>query len=166
MKIKRVLMYLLILPLGWSSPTFAQGLFSVDDQAQPIDISSRQLEVFQDRQQSVFSGDVVVVQAEKTLRADRLTVFFDDQNQIRRIEAEGSVQIIDPLRTARGDRGIYDQQENALYLFGHAEVSQGENRVAGDEIILYLNENRSVVKSSDSGRVRALIVPEKKPETP
>lgn len=157
---------LLVLIFGWCPAVFAQSLFSAADQDQPIDITSRQLEVFEQRQQSIFTGDVVVVQGETTLRTDRLTIYFDEQNQVRRIEAEGSVRIIDPLRTATGNQAIYDQTEDTLRLLGQADVVQGENRITGDEIILYLGENRSVVRSGQSGRVRAQILPEKKPKTP
>ena len=158
--------WIVILILGWSSVGQAQPLFSVVDRNQPIDISSHRLDADQQRRQSVFTGDVVVVQGATTLRSERLTVYTDEQDQIRMIEAEGKVRIVDPSRTATADKAIYRQQDETLRLLGRAEVIQGENRITGDEIVLYIAESRSVVTSGDGGRVRARIQPEKASKAP
>lgn len=166
MKSNPVLAGLLILVAGCFSAAFAQGLLSGAEWDEPLEISSHQLEVFQEQQTSVFSGEVVARQAQMTLWADRLTIVFTAENEIRSIEAAGAVRIEDPLRTARAATAVFDRQADTLVLSGDAEVTQGENRISGDEIILYLGENRSTVRSSETGRVRALILPDEKVETP
>ncbi|MFO7576472.1 MAG: lipopolysaccharide transport periplasmic protein LptA [Pelovirga sp.] len=166
MKSNPVLAGLLILVAGYFSAAFAQGLLSGAEWDEPLEISSHQLEVFQEQQTSVFSGEVVARQAQMTLWADRLTIVFTAENEIRSIEAAGAVRIEDPLRTARAATAVFDRQADTLVLSGDAEVTQGENRISGDEIILYLGENRSTVRSSETGRVRALILPDEKVETP
>lgn len=150
----------------WSAQVLAQGLFATTETDQPIDITADELELLQQQQQSIFTGNVVVVQGDARLSTEHLVVFFDDENQIRRIEAEGQVEMIDLQRTATSERAVYDRQQDVLHLSGQAVVTQGENRVAGDEIILYLGENRSLVRSRDQGRVRAVIIPESKTEKP
>jgi lipopolysaccharide export system protein LptA len=131
------------------------------DRNQPIEITSQQLEVFQLERKSVFSGQVVAKQGDMTLTADELSVFLlEENNQIDRLEAFGNVVVRQLDRTARADKAVYHQQDDILTLTGHAQVEQGVNRIAGDEIILYVAENRSVVKSSTQSRVKATIVPE------
>ncbi|MFO7766443.1 MAG: lipopolysaccharide transport periplasmic protein LptA [Pelovirga sp.] len=144
----------------------AVDFFAAAQSDAPLEISSRELEVFRQQQQSVFTGDVVAQQGDMTLYTDQLTVLFDEQDEVRRIEADGSVRIEDLLRNSRAERAVFDREEQTLILSGDAEVVQGDNRISGDEIILFLDENRSLVKSNDSGRVRAVILPEQKPETP
>ncbi len=150
----------------WVAPASAQGLFATSATGEPVDITANELEVLEQKKQSIFRGDVVVTQGDMRLRSDHLVVFFDEQNQIRRIEAQGQVELVDPQRRATGERAVYDRQEDILQLSGQAVVVQGENRVAGDEIVLYLGENRSLVRSRDAGRVRAVIIPEEKTEEP
>jgi len=158
--------YLLLLLFAWTVNAGAVDFFASADRDQPLEITSQQLEVFQQEQKSIFSGEVVARQGEMTLYTDQLTVLFDEQNEVRRIEAAGSVHIEEPLRNARGDNAIFDRDADTLILSGNAEVVQGENRINGDEITLFIGQNRSIVRSAENGRVRAVILPEKKPESP
>jgi lipopolysaccharide export system protein LptA len=165
-RIDLVLKYLLLLFFTWTLNAGAIDFFGTADSDQPLEITSSRLEVFQEEQKSIFSGDVVAQQGDKTLYTDQLTVIFDDQNDVSRVEAAGNVRIEEPLRNARGNHAVFDRQADTLILSGNAEVVQGENRIAGDEITLFIGQNRSVVKSHDTGRVRAVILPEKNPESP
>lgn len=166
MRIDLTLKCLLLLIFAWAANAVAADFFAAADTDQPLEITAQQLEVFQHEQKSIFSGEVVAHQGEMTLYTDRLTVNFDSQNDVRRIEAAGRVRIEDPLRKARGDHAVFDRDADTLILSGNAEMMQGENRINGDEIILFIGQNRSIVKSHDSGRVRATILPEKQPESP
>lgn len=144
-------------------PAFAADTLSALQTDKPIEITSRQLEVFQNEQKTVFSGDVVAIQDDFELRADRLVVLFvAGQNQLERLEATGGVEIVQAAGTAHADKAVFDQQDQVLILTGSAVLEQGENRIAGDEIHFLLKENRSFVKSSDNGRVKAIIIPQQK----
>lgn len=166
MRIDLIVNYLLLLIFAATINAGAVDFFAAADRDQPLEITSQQLEVFQEEQRSIFSGAVVAQQGEMTLYTDQLTVIFDGQNDVSRIEAAGNVRIEEPLRTARGSNAVFDREADTLILSGNAEVVQGENRITGDEITLFIGQNRSIVKSHDTGRVRAVILPEKKPESP
>lgn len=166
MRIDLIVMLILLLLCSGVTTASAVDFFAAVDRDQPLEITSQQLEVFQEQQKSVFIGDVVAEQGEMTLYTDLLTVLFDGRNDVRRIEADGAVRILDSLRTAHADRAVFDREEETLILSGNAEVVQGENRISGDEIILFIGQNRSLIRSKESGRVRAVILPETKPETP
>ena len=100
-----------------------------------------------------------------TLYAEKLIVFLQkDQDQIERLEAIGGVQVLQLDRIATAEKAVFYQVEERLVLSGNAEVTQGQNKIFGDEITLYLKENRSPVQSFENGRVKAVIVPEKKQE--
>ena len=131
--------------------------------ALPIEVTAQQLEADQGQRQATFSGDVVAKQGDITLYSDKLSVFsLPDQDQADRLEAFGNVRVVQQDRTATADRAVYQQSQGTLTLFGNAEVHQGQNRVAGEEIIVYLQENRSIVKSGGSSRVKALLFPQLK----
>jgi len=135
----------------------------VPDTKQPIEITAQKLELIQQQRQSIFTGDVVAKQGDMTLSADKLTVFLlENQDQIDRLEAVGTVKVVQFDRVATADRAIFYQLEEKLVLSGHAVVVQDNNKVSGDEIEIYLKENRSVIKSSKSSRVKAVIIPVKK----
>ena len=130
--------------------------------ALPIEVTAQKLEADQVKRQAVFTGEGVAKQGDMTLYSDKLVVYSrPDADQVDRLEASGNVRVIQLDRTATADRAVYRQQQETLVLYGNAEVHQGQNQVTGDEITVYLQENRSVVKSGDSGRVKAVLFPRK-----
>ncbi len=161
--LKRLLALLVFIPFFLVASAGAAQTFSGLQADQPVEVTSARLEVFQAERKTVFSGDVVATQGDFVLNAKKLTVFFNaDQSQVERMEAVGQVKITQQGRIATADKAIFKQPEQVLELQGNAQLQQGENRIVGDEITVYLKENRSVVKSSGSGRVKALIIPAKK----
>ena len=128
---------------------------------QPIEITARQLEAIQQSGQAIFSGEVVAKQGDITLYCDKLVVFsVGGKQQVDRLEAFGRVRVVQLDRTATGDKAVYRKDQETLTLYGAAQLHQGQNQVSGEEITLFLQENRSIVKSADGGRVRAVLFPE------
>jgi len=129
----------------------------------PIEITAQQLEALQEKGQAIFTGNVVATQGDITLHCDRMVVFSQDgQQQVERLEAYGNVRVVQLDRTATADQAIYRQRQGTLVLLGNARLLQGQNQVSGNEITVYLQENRSVVKSQEGQRVKAVIFPETK----
>lgn len=161
--------WLLLVLLGISSccvsVVFAAEVKPELDRNQPIEITSQKLEVLQQQRQSIFTGDVVAKQGDMTLFAEKLIVFLhQDQDQVERLEALGGVRVLQLDRIATAEKAVFYQLEEKLVLSGNAEVTQGKNEISGDEITLYLKENRTLITSSENNRVKAVIIPEKKQE--
>ena len=147
------------------SVTFAEEADQNLDKNQPIEITAQHLEVLEQQRRSIFTGDVVAIQGDMTLSADQLIISLQEsQDQIDRLEAIGSVRVVQLDRVATADKAVFKQAEEVLILTGHAMVSQGGNTVSGDEITLFMQENRTEIKGSEKNRVKAVIVPEKKKE--
>jgi len=147
------------------SVTFAEEVTSGFDRNQPIEVTAQKLEVLQLERQSIFTGDVVAVQGEMTLYADKLIIYLQEtEQQIDRLEAIGGVKFVQLDRVATADRAVFQQVEEVLILTGNAVVIQGGNSVSGDEVTLFIKEDRTVVKGSKTNRVKAIIIPEKKKE--
>ena len=127
----------------------------------PIDVSAERLDVDDKAGTAIFSGQVVVKRDDMTIHAEKLTLYRDSKTQqVERIEASGGVRVVQLDRVGTAREALFNQLEETLVLTGEASVRQGQNLVTGDEIILYLKENRSLVKSKEDGRVRAVFFPE------
>ena len=59
------------------------------------------------------------------------------------------------------EKAVYYRQDEKVVLTGKPVVKQGNDFMAGDRITIFLNENRSVVESSEDKKVRAVIFPKR-----
>ena len=161
-------------------PNALQG-FS-QNQGKPIKINSATLEVRDKDKVATFAGDVHLVQGDTTLRSKRLVVFYDDdpaaqsaakppaataqggaqQNQqIKRVEAKGDVIVTQKDQTATGESGVFDMKANTVTLLGNVVISQGQNMVKGDRLVVDMTTGVSRVEcnNKEKCRVSALIQP-------
>jgi len=132
----------------------------------PVEVSADQLEVDDQAQTLVFSGNAVATQDDVTIHGDRLTVkYTGEKRDIEQVIAEGSVRIVQETRVATGEKAILYQVEERIVLTGSPKVSDGDDFVQGQEITIFLNDRRSVVTGGAGGRVKAVFTPkgEKKP---
>lgn len=128
--------------------------------SEPIDITSDRLEADDATKQIRFLGQVVARQADVTLYAREMRVFLQPQGQeIERIEALGEVRIVQGEKVATADKGVLENREGKIILTGAPKVHQGKDFVTGDEITLYLHEEKSAVRSLGESRVRATFHP-------
>jgi lipopolysaccharide export system protein LptA len=160
---KRWLLLLLVLAAGlWSWPAWgAPAAVAEAASEEPIDITAERLEVDEPGGTAVFTGQVVVTRGEMTVYAEKLILYREpDAQQIERIEASGGVRVVQLDRVGTAQQASFYQQEEKLVLSGDARIQQGQNLVSGEEIVVFLKENRSLVKSGEDGRVRAVFFPE------
>lgn len=148
-------------------PNALQGFSKNRDQ--PVRINANSLEVRDKEKVAVFSGDVVVVQGDTTLRSKEILVFYEGsvgapqggepmkQGQIRKLEATGGVNVKTKDQTATGDTGVFDMKTNTVTMVGKPVVlTQGPNVIRGQKLIVDLVTG---VSRFDGGRVESLIVP-------
>lgn len=127
----------------------------------PVEVTADQLEVNDQAQFLVFSGNAVAVQDDVTIHGDRLTVkYTGERRDIQQVIAEGAVRIIQGTRVATGAKAVLYHMEERIVLTGSPRISDGDNFVEGQEITIYLNDKRSVVTGGPEGRVNAVFSPE------
>lgn len=130
----------------------------------PIEISADRLSADSVRNSVNFEGNVVAVQGDVTLHADRLFAEYTrSAGVIEKIVAEGNVRVTQEDRQARAERGVFYNLEQRIVLSGDADLTQGGNTVKGETVTIYLRENRSVITGGEGGRVRAVIQPKASP---
>lgn len=159
---------LALVGLLYAAPAAAQSGNPLQaDTDQPIEINADSLEVQQDNNLAIFTGNVDAIQGRIRLRADRLMVWYrpggsegaDVQGTINRIEAVGNVFISSPDETAQGENGVYDVPNSQIVLTGSVVLTRGENVVRGNRLVMNLKSGRSQMQG---GRVKGLFVPPKK----
>ncbi|HZG09734.1 MAG TPA: LptA/OstA family protein [Allosphingosinicella sp.] len=128
----------------------------------PVDVAADRIEVQDRADRAIFSGNVVVRQAELQLNAPRLTVAYSSKGgiEIDRIDASGGVTVRSPSETARGQFAVYDLDSKLITMIGGVTLIRGESRVNGGRLVIDLNTGRAVMEggppsgvNSEGGRV-------------
>ncbi|MFY9693589.1 MAG: LptA/OstA family protein [Xanthobacteraceae bacterium] len=178
-----------------AAPGGFPGLAQDHNKDQPVQIEAATLEVRDKAKTATFSGNVQVVQGDTTMKCQNLVVFYGQEigignngtpvtttkstpgmpqgaQNIRRIEARGGVTVITKDQNASGDLGVYDLKSKTITLSGNVVVSQGQNVIHGEKVVVDMVTGNARVESGSSnggagagapgpGRVRALIQPGK-----
>lgn len=113
----------------------------------PVDVAADRIEVQDRADRAVFSGNVIVRQAELTLSAPRLTVAYSSAGgiEIERIDAAGGVTVRSPSETARGQYAIYDIDSRLITVIGGVQLIRGDSRVNGGRLVIDLRTGRAVI---------------------
>jgi lipopolysaccharide export system protein LptA len=128
----------------------------------PIFVSSDRMEVDRQKNVLIYVGRVVVIQADMTMRSDKLTTYFDaDLQQMKEAIAEGKhVQVTQGDRVATGTKAVFDGVTQTITMTGNPVMRQGNSEVSGERIIYFMTEDRAIVESGKSNRVKATIFPD------
>ena len=143
----RYVPYLIGIGLLCTVPAIGQALKGHDAKS-PVDVAADRIEVQDRADRAIFSGNVVVRQANLTLTASRLTVAYARQGSgvdIERLDASGGVSVKSPSETARGDFAVYDLNRRIITLVGGVELTQGNNRIQGGRMVIDLDTGRATV---------------------
>lgn len=127
---------------------------------QPIHITSDRLVADDAVNQVRFEGEVVAKQGDLVIYADTMTVFYRaEDREVQRVEALHNVRIVQGSKVATGQKGVYYRNRGQMVLTGSPRVHQGEDFVEGDEITVFLDEEKSIVSSEGGSRVNAVFHP-------
>jgi lipopolysaccharide export system protein LptA len=157
-------------------PNALQGFSQNRDE--PVHITSRRLEVRDKDKIATFLGDVHVTQGDTNMTCQTLVVYYEQsaatgtapttltpqagsQQQVRRLLAQGGVVVNRKDQTATGHEGVFDMKSNTVTLEGDVVVTQCQNVVHGDRLIVDLTTGVSHIEASKTshGRVEGLFVP-------
>ena len=153
--------YLLLLCLLLTGPVSAADLLgSGASSDQPIDIRSDRLEANDAKKQMRFIGNVVAKQGDLTIYAQEITLYYSEGGgDIDRVEALRDVRIVQGEKVATGQKGVFHNREAKIVLTGSPRVNQGQDFISGEQITVFINEERSEVLGQEGGRVNAVFHP-------
>lgn len=128
------------------------------DAGQPVEVSADSLSVDQGTGQAVFDGNVLVVQGDVRMTAGRIRVVYardDDGNAsgIDRLEADGGVTFVTEADAAEAQEAVYAVEEGEVVLTGEVLLTQGQNAISGDRLVLDLTSGTGRME----GRVRTVF---------
>lgn len=150
-----------------------KGPTKKETKEKPINIEATKLDYYDAEQKLVYTGDVVAIQGDVTLKTPLLVVFLTPKepdapkgppasaSQVRRWEASGPVTLISKDEIGTGDSGRFEKAENKFYLDGNVTLTQGDYITKGDHAVHDLDTGRSVV----TGHVRSMFPPKNNDDT-
>ena len=145
---------------GTVSTNHASTALGSHDSNAPVDVDADRIEVQDQADRAIFSGNVRARQADMTLTAARVTVAYTKTQarpgqqggtQIDRLDATGGVVVTNPSERATGDYAIYDLNRKLITMIGHVVLNRGGNVVHGGRAVLDLNTNHATVDGSGVG---------------
>lgn len=104
---------------------------------------------------ALFDGNVVVVDPQMTLYADKMTVLFSASNKVSEIKAEGKVYIVQEDKQARAEVAQYNVDQGIIVMTGKPQVTRGQDVLTGDKITFWRDQNKMLVEP----RARLVINP-------
>ena len=155
---------------GFTSPLSNMSV----NTSSPISIEADTLEIDDNKQIATFSGKVTATQENMRLTTDRLIINYRSGGegaspQLRTIDARGNVVMKVRDQVASGDAAHYNLIEETLTLSGTVVLTQGENVIRGEKIVVNLKTGLTRMLSSKTtkrGRVRGLFTPNRRPAKP
>jgi len=145
-----------------------QGIGNNDD---PIQIEADKLEIVDNENTALLTGNVSVVQGETLMQATRIKVFYEragEQGQtrsgIRRIEASGKVAVRSGENRVSADQATINMISETVLMTGNVVVSQTGNVLSACKVTVDLKTNVSNVTPCESAsgsreRVKILLTP-------
>jgi len=155
-----------------SAQSFGGAFAGVGDNDQPIQIEADKLEIIDNENTALLTGNVSVVQGTTIMKAKKIKVFYlrsDESSKtesgIRKIEASGKVAVRSEDNHATADFANVNMVSEIVTLTGNVFISQGNNIAKGCKVTVNLKTNVSEIKpcasssGSGKGRVKLLLDP-------
>lgn len=137
------------------------------DKDQPVEIEADSVDINESEGTSVYKGKVVINQGSMQLKADTVTVYYEDRKPYKLVAVGKPVrfkQLPDKAKeyvTGKGNRLVYRINSEELTLTDDAELHQGKDSFKSDRIVYDRVNARlkagAVAKGSE--RVRVSIQP-------
>lgn len=150
---------------------------------EPIKIDANKLEVFDKENKAVFTGDVVAVQGQTTMRCSQMVVVYAQnrdgaargaapaaaartpaapaagQNSIKQIDCEGPVSLLSGTQSATSNKLVYEADKDIVTLTGKVVIADCDNVQRGERAVYDVKTGRATVDAGPTGRVQGVFTP-------
>ena len=131
---------------------------------QKVEIESLSFEASEQEGKSIFTGNVSIKKANDRMYADRVSVYVDENKQIKRFDAEGNTSFVlnfedNTSFEGTADRFVYEPIKGELVLTGNAMIKDLANarEIRGEQVILYEKTKEAKVLGEDSRPVKLIF---------
>lgn len=130
-----------------------------------VDIAADSMELLEEQNRAVFTGNVDAVRGKIKLKSNKLVVNYQEvtrkngskKTEVRFLNATGRVKIVSGSQTITSDWAKMDVKANKAVIGGNVTVVQGKTRLKGSKLHLNLTTGQSRM---EGGRVRAKFFPQ------
>ncbi len=117
----------------------------------PVHITSDKLKLDYKAKSVLFTGHVLALQSGTQLLSETLRVDYGkDFHDIKEIVADGKVKISQGARWATGDHAVLDETARTVVMTGHPVVHEGDDRIDGIKITVYLDTGHCEVEKAQA----------------
>jgi lipopolysaccharide export system protein LptA len=133
---------------------------------QPIQIESDKLEVREQENIAIFTGNVTVTQGPTVLKSGRMTVHYakdggsatTGSSKIERLQVDNKVYVKSDRQVSTGDQGEFNLKTDVLTLSGSKVVlSEGPNVLVGCKLTVQMKSGRAQVDGCASQQKRVIM---------
>jgi lipopolysaccharide export system protein LptA len=148
---------------------------------EPIKIDANKLEVFDKENKAIFTGDVVAVQGQTTMRCSKMIVIYAQnrdgaarpataaspapaapaagQNSIKQIDCEGPVSLLSGTQSATSNKLVYEADKDIVTLTGKVVIADCDNVQRGERAVYDVKTGKATVDAGPTGRVQGVFTP-------
>jgi len=96
----------------------------------------------------LFEGDVVAESGDMTLFAEKMTVYYLENGNIERIEAEGNVKLLRGTQVVTSEHAEYETDAGRVVFTGSPKAVDEGNVVTGTKMTYLVAEERFLIEGS------------------
>lgn len=127
-----------------------------EDRDAPVEVTADRLSINEASGRAVYTGDVVVVQGDTRLAAERVVIFFiEAEDRIDRMEAEGGVTLLSGEDAAESRTATYDVESGIVVMVDDVLMVRDTGTMTGDRLDADLDAGTAEL----TGRVRSVLQP-------
>ncbi|MDQ6983920.1 MAG: LptA/OstA family protein [Ghiorsea sp.] len=125
--------------------------------AEPMTVNADRFVLVQDKQQVDFFGHVVIQREGMTLKADKVRVWYQEDEEsgkkvLKQVEAIGHVDIDTGDSKGQSQYALFTASSNILVMKGDAFMVSQQGRVEGEHITYHTLTKNTKVVGGDSGK--------------
>ena len=121
---------------------------STEKTAIAVDIKADRVEIDQKKGRIEFSGSVRATRGTLVMTCEKLVARYKKSGEVLRLEIAGSLTVQGRDFSARAGSGVYDHESGRLVLTGSPSIKRGPNRVTGERILVFVDDERVVVEKA------------------
>jgi len=107
----------------------------------PLLIDADKLDIQGKKEEAFWHGHVRVKRGTTNITCDRLVAHYTQTQEVKRVECDGNVEVLDQDKWAKGDHADFDNISGILIVTGNPEAKQGANHVRGSKVVFSLDSD-------------------------
>jgi len=112
-----------------------------------VEINADKMSVSLSERRAEFEGKVLVKKGKSLIYCDRLAVNYLESGQVQRLNAQGSVKLVEGKSFATGDELEYLKDQDKIWLKGSPELASEGQILLGELMVFDLNHNKLLVEN-------------------